>query len=99
MNNQARCGGSVNKKTINVQNKNKIVLTGQPAKLKSSQQIVAREKELEAEYKTQTLETRLTAIEKKLEEGEKEEEEIGGFKIADLMQAYTIYQQTQNQTK
>ena len=54
---------------------------------------------LEAEYKTKTLETRLTAIEKKLEEGEKEEEEIGGFKIADLMQAYTIYQQTQNQTK
>lgn len=55
---------------------------------------------LEAEYKTQTLETRLTAIEKKLEEGEKEEEEsIGGFKLADIMQAYTIYQQTQNQTK
>lgn len=54
---------------------------------------------LEAVHKAQTLETRITAIEKKLEEGEKEEEEIGGFKIADLMQAYTIYQQTQNQTK
>jgi hypothetical protein len=54
---------------------------------------------LEAVHKAQTLETRLTAIEKKLEEGEKDDEEIGGFKIADLMQAYTIYQQTQNQNK
>ena len=50
---------------------------------------------LEAVHKAQTLETRLTAIEKKLEEGEKDDEEIGGFKIADLMQAYTIYQQSQ----
>ena len=50
---------------------------------------------LEAVHKSQTLETRLIAIEKKLEEGEKEEEEIGGFKIADLIQAYTIYQQSQ----
>jgi division protein CdvB (Snf7/Vps24/ESCRT-III family) len=55
---------------------------------------------LEAEYKAQSLEARLNAIEKKLEEGDKEEEEsIAGFKISDLMQAYTIYQQTQNQTK
>ena len=55
---------------------------------------------LEAVHKAQTLETRLTAIEKKLEEGDKEDEEsIGGFKLADIMQAYTIYQQTQNQTK
>ena len=53
---------------------------------------------LEAEHKAQTLETRLTAIEKKMEEGEKEEEEIGGFKIADIMQAYTIYQQSQTKT-
>jgi len=54
---------------------------------------------LEAVHKAQTLEARLTAIEKKLEEGDKEEEEIGGFKIADIMQAYTIYQQTQNPNK
>jgi hypothetical protein len=54
---------------------------------------------LEAVHKAQTLEARLTAIEKKLEEGDKEEEEIGGFKLADIMQAYTIYQQTQNPNK
>jgi hypothetical protein len=54
---------------------------------------------LEAEHKAQSLEARLTAIEKKLEEGDKEEEEIAGFKISDLVTAYMTYQQTQNQTK
>ncbi len=52
---------------------------------------------MEAEFKARSLETRLTAIEERLKDADKDEEEeggsIGGFKVADLMQAYTMYQQ------
>lgn len=58
---------------------------------------------MEAEFKARSLETRLTAIEEKLKDADKDEEGegegIAGFKISDLMQAYTMYQQMQNPTK
>lgn len=51
---------------------------------------------LQAEHKAQSLEARLTTIEKKMEEAEKDEGgAIGGFKLADIIQAYAMYQQTQ----
>ncbi len=54
---------------------------------------------MEAEFKARSLEARLTAIEERLKETEKEEEgeggEIAGFKISDLIEAYTMFQQMQ----
>ena len=59
---------------------------------KAHQQEIAR---LEAEFKARPLEARLSAIERKIEEDEKEEPEqgIGGFKLTDIVQAYSMYQQ------
>lgn len=55
---------------------------------------------LEAEFKARSLEARLTAIEEQLKDSDKEEEGgIAGFKISDLMQAYTMYQQMQTAGK
>lgn len=57
---------------------------------------------LEAEFKARSLEARLTAIEEKLKDTDEEgeaEPAIAGFKISDLMQAYTMYQQMQQPTK
>jgi len=57
---------------------------------------------LEAEFKARSLEARLTAIEERLKESEQDDKEeggIAGFKISDLMQAYTMYQQMQTAGK
>jgi hypothetical protein len=53
---------------------------------------------LRAELKLESMETRLLQIEKKLEEEDEEgetEPAIAGFKISDIVQAYTMYQQMQ----
>lgn len=52
---------------------------------------------LKAEMKLESMENRLLQIEKKLEEEDQEDNEpaIAGFKMTDLMQAYTMYQQMQ----
>lgn len=56
---------------------------------------------VEAEFKARSLETRLAAIEEKLKDKDEEGEGegIAGFKISDIMQAYTMYQNMQNPTK
>ncbi len=58
---------------------------------------------MEAEFKARSLETRLTAIEERLKDTDKDEEEgegggIAGFKISDIMQAFAMYQQMQQPT-
>jgi len=54
-----------------------------------------------AEMKLEAMESRLQAIEKRLEEDEKEppEQSIGGFKLTDIVQAYTMYQQINGDKK
>jgi len=57
---------------------------------------------LQAEFKTQTLESRLLAIEEKLKEAEKEEEPKGiaglGFGLPEIVQAYMAYQSMKQST-
>lgn len=49
---------------------------------------------IEAEYKTRTLEARLSAIEEKLKEKEESDDKgIGGFSLTDIISAYTMMQQ------
>lgn len=60
---------------------------------KAHAQEIAR---LEAEFKARTLEQRILAIEERIKEAEKEEDKggtIAGIQIADLVQAYQMYQQ------
>ena len=51
-----------------------------------------------AELKLEAIETRLAKLEEASEQ-EEQEPGIAGFKISDLMQAYQMYQQMQNQSK
>ena len=51
-----------------------------------------------AELKLEALETRLRKLEER-EEEEEPEQTLAGFKISDIMAAYQMYQQTQNQAK